>query len=379
VTDNSKRKSTICMRARRYLFLRIPSRFVNLLLALGSILPLGLVAAEFPDSADIGLIKRGIDLTFREEYPQAESLFISLKEKYPQHPCGPFFLGATHLAEMTDHEHFSLESEFYEELKGAMRLADQMRRADEREPWACYFMGMANLYWAIYDARKGNKWSVLQKGIRGKNLLKRALELDSGLIEAHFGLGSYHYWGSVKTRGYEWLPFIGDNRKQGKEELVRAAHESLFSGTLARSALVHLYIQEKEFASAEALADSLMADYPQGKAFLWAKAQARFEAGDYRGALEVYDSLDQRLAHEQGGNNYNHFQVSYLRLRCLYELGERQQARDEIEHARSLTLSPDVRKRLKKCLRELDKYENLLESEQPLKKTTGQNATGVSR
>lgn len=311
--------------------------------------------AEFPDSADIALINEGLRLTFNEDYSRAQELFSELRTKYPDHPCGLFFIAATRQAQMKDHEDFAYEREFYDNIDSAIDLAYELRNRDSDNAWAYYFMGAANLYHALYDSRKGGRWSPMRNGIRGKNLLEKCLDLDSTVYDALAGLGSYRYWGEVKAGGLKWLPFIGGNRKQGIDNLITASQKSYFSQDLAKSALIHVYIHEKEYVRADSLATYLYDKYPEGKTFLWARAFANFEGKNYERALEFFDSLENRLEKQAPPENYNLYEIAYYKMLCRHNLEQYDLALVAYDYAQNLPLTEDERERLKDECKDMEK------------------------
>jgi len=316
------------------------------------------LSAEFPDSSDVELIKYGLGLTYEEKYDEAEALFAQLTQKYPDHPCGPFFVAVTLYGCMKDRENFLQADRFYDNIKTSINLADKLRDNNREDAWAYYFMGAANFYWAFLDIAKGKKWSVLQKGLRGKNLTKRCVDLDSTNYDALVGLGSYQYWGSVETEGFNWLPFIGDNRVEGLKNLQIAAEKSLFSQDLARTIMVMVYAHEKEYDHALALNDSLLHNYPECKMYMWADAFTLYSAERYEDAIESYTTLLNRILDEKEYqlNNYNLLAIAHKRMLAYYNLEKYDLALREIEYCDSLELSKKVKKRLKDRIKDLEKH-----------------------
>ena len=317
--------------------------------------------AEFPDSTDINIIRQTLAYTLGEDYGRAQQTIDQLAHKYPEHPCATFFSAAALLAEMTDREHFDNDKLFHDLIKQTISRADKLRDENRQSAWAYYFMGMANLYQALQDTRKGKKFTVLKYGTRGKNLLEKTLDLDSTLYDANFGLGSYHYWGSVKTRGFEWLPLVGDNSDRGLALLKLAVDSSLFTADPSRSALARALYNERQYDSAQALIQELIDKYPQGKSFLWVRAEGNFINEYYDRALEDYGFLKTEISDGNPPNNYNLLQIYYQRILCLYKLENYQRALIEIEQALNLPLDEDVCKRHKNTLKEIEKIKDDIE------------------
>ncbi len=312
--------------------------------------------AEFPDSLDIELIETGIGLTLNEEYRPARGLYSELQAKYPDHPCGPFFMATVYQAEMKDFEDFQYSQEFTDNIELSIELADECRDENHHDAWAYYFMGACNLYWALFEGRKGSSWSAARKGIRAKNLLEKCLDLDSTLYDAYTGLGSFRYWGDVKGGVFAKLPFVGGDRGKGLEDLEKAVEKSYFSRDLALGALAFIYIQEEKYDTADSLASALRENYPQGKSFLWARAFANFEAERYEKALSFFDSLRAEIKEEGQPNNYNQYEISYYKTLCYFNLENYTEAMIEIDKAEHLILSDDVRDRLHDMIDEISEH-----------------------
>jgi hypothetical protein len=281
-----------------------------------------------------------------EDYSQARELYSELQTKYPQHPGPPFLLAATYQAEMKDHEDFEYEQEFVDNIELSIDLADKLRNEDEDNAWAYYFMGASNLYWALFEGRKGSSWSAAHKGIRGKNLMEKCLDIDSTMYDALAGLGSYRYWGDIKGGIFAKLPFVGGDRKKGLGDLKTAAEKSLFSRDLTKSALIYVYIQEEQYKKADSLAVEMRGKYPQSKSFLWARGFANLEAERYNDALVFFDSLKAVIKEENQSSKYNLVQISYNKMLCYYNMERYTDALIEIDYCENLVLADDVRDRL---------------------------------
>lgn len=204
---------------------------------------------DYQDEVVKKLLLQGIDASFRENYTPAESIFNIVVQLAPQDPAGYFFKAALYQAQMVDYESDFKEKEFYENVNLAKKLAQERIKKNKKDAWAYLLLGNAYGAKGLYDARKGNWWSGLNNGLYAKSALKEAIKHNQELYDAHVGLGSYHYWASVVTKAFWWLPFIGDHREEGIKELKLAYEKSIFSSDAAANGLVWMYIQEKSMIS----------------------------------------------------------------------------------------------------------------------------------
>ena len=334
---------------------------------------------DYQDEKTKNLLQEGIDASFREDYPQAESIFERVILMAPQDPAGYFFLAALYQAEMVDYESNFRENEFYKNVNSAKRLSAERIESNKEDAWAYLLLGNSYGAKGLYDARKGNWWSGLNNGLSAKSALKEALKHKPDLYDAYVGLGSYHYWASVVTKAFWWLPFFGDHREEGLEEMTLAYEKSTFSSDAAANGLIWMYIQEKNFDVALSLSEKMQAKCPQGKSFLWGVAQAYFEKRDWNNALIKYKELVEKLEANRmnlkfdpksigSGNSpadldqsYNLIECQYYIANCFFSLGKYKDCTSACEKTLNSNYSEQIRKRQKGRLKSI---ERLLEKAQ---------------
>jgi tetratricopeptide (TPR) repeat protein len=312
---------------------------------------------DYNDPAIINLLKQGIEASFREEYAPAEACFDSLVRLGPDDPAGYFFRSALYHAQMIDYESDFRAKEFEENVKMAKKLARKRLKRNKNDAWSYLVLGNSYGAQAVYDARRGKWFSGLEEGLMAKSALKEALKRDPEIYDAYVGLGSYHYWASVMTKAFHWLPFIGDDREQGMAEMQLALDKSVFSSTAAASGLVWMYIHEGDFDKAIDLANKMQSEYPQGKSFLWPLAEAYYDKLDWNDALSNYEELLRRLEKEQEGEkidqSYNLVECRFFIAHCLFGLGRYDQCDSVCQEILSLPLDDAVQKRQKEKLKKV--------------------------
>jgi tetratricopeptide (TPR) repeat protein len=306
----------------------------------------------------INLINEGINATLNENYLYAEGRFKQIIREKPEDPAGYFFLGALYQAEMMDYEGDFKEKEFYSELETAIKLARNRMKSGKETPWDYLYLGNSYGYLGVYKARKGGWWPAFKNTLKAKSAFKKAVELNPRFYDAYVGLGSYHYWTSYFTKSFAWLPFFSDERKKGKEELKLAAKESLFSKVAALNALIWIYIKEKNYSPAIALADSLQKEFPDGKIFLWALATAYYEKFDWHKAIEYYGLIKKKLNNNPAENYYNLIECQFRIADSYFNAGDFAECISTCREALSYDLDKKTRERQKE---KLSKIKELLE------------------
>jgi tetratricopeptide (TPR) repeat protein len=308
---------------------------------------------DFPAPGDIEVIRGIVDAGFREDYQRADSLAISLQNRYPYCPIGYVMHAAMLHSRMLDDEHFEYESQFNELIDLTVSKAEAIIDSESADAWTYYCLGLAHGSKAVFDARKGSKWSALKRGMKSKSAFSKSIELDSTFYDSYVGLGSYHYWRTVKTKLINWLPLVQDDREEGIRELQLAINQSLFSSDFATNALIWVYIDAERFAAAESLAVSMQSEYPEGRKFLWAIAAASLPLGDTSGAEAAYFELLKKTREKTERSGYNEFECLYYLSKIQYEQGRFEQCASLCDSALATGLSQYAKERLNGKLREL--------------------------
>lgn len=155
----------------------------------------------------------------------------------------------------------------------------------EREPMraeAWFYLGAARGSRVQWWALRGERLAAAREGKRIKDALERALVLDTGMTDAYFGVGLYHYYADVAPgilKMLRWLLLLpGGDRALGLEEM----HRALRGGELVRSEVEYqLYViyvwYEKQPERALEVLENLRAAHPHNPHF----AQAIAEVQDY--------------------------------------------------------------------------------------------------
>lgn len=309
------------------------------------------------------ILLEGIDACFRENYPLAEEKFRLILSKVPQDPAGYFFLAMLYQAQMMDYESDFREKDFDEAVKMAKKFARARIKHDGNDAWGYLFLGNAYAAKAIYEAREGNWWSGLNNGLKAKSALKEAVKHDPEAYDAYVALGSYHYWASVVTKAFWWLPFVGDNREEGISQMRVACEKSVYSREAAANGLIWMYINEKRYDQAINLSKEMQNKYPEGKSFLWSLATAHYEKSDWAKALSLHQEILERIEGQIGGfptsgdhpenpHNYcNHVECKFHIASCLFSLGRFEECISACEEIQNYPLDERTKKRQKEKLK----------------------------
>jgi tetratricopeptide (TPR) repeat protein len=301
------------------------------------------------------LILRGIDSSIRENYQLAEDIFKRIISTEPENPEGYFFLGACYQTQMIDLENDFREEDFYQNMEKTIELSQKRIEKDKNDIWAHFYLGNAYGSMAVYDAKHKRWWSGLKKGLKAKSAFKKVIEQDSAFYDAYLGLGSYHYWASVVTKAFRWLPFFRDERKKGVEEVKLAAEKSLYSKESAQYNLIYIFLEEKEYDRAIDLAKAMNLEFPESKLFLWPLAEAIYLKRDWRNCIIWYEKILELIGNPDPSGYFNTIECRHRIAECYFRMKMFERCKEECEKILSYSLNKEVKKKLKKELKDTKK------------------------
>ena len=170
----------------------------------------------------------------------------------------------------------------------------------EREPLraeAWFYLGGAYGARSQWRVLRGSRLAAARDGKRIKDSLERALELDPGLTDAHFGIGLYRYYADVApaaVRMLQWLFLLpGGDRAGGLEAIDKARKGGLLLRSEADYQLHLLYLwYEKQPDSALELLEELIERHPRNPHFQQAAAELHdVYRSDPDASLKAWQSL----------------------------------------------------------------------------------------
>ena len=264
---------------------------------------------------------------FNDRFDAANTIADSLISANPEDPVGYIYRAAACLGEMTD-----AEANLYPDLFDSLiSTADSLATvaldgtSDRKRAWMHLFRGHATAYRALYESRFGSFTSAVKLGLKVKSPYEQGLVADSTLYDLYGGLGMYHYWKSAKAGILRWLWIFKDDKQKGIDELHLTVDSSLISASVARNALIWIWLDRKDYDSVAAACSEMLKEYPDGKIFRWPLARALSEKGDWHTALEIYELLRSKIL-SAVGNYFNLVECDYYLYQCFDKLNMTTQA-----------------------------------------------------
>lgn len=260
----------------------------------------------------IRIINTGMEFLMDGQWERAMTVFDEFEEHDSTDPGRHLFRALTFLSIMTDREE-NLYSSAFERLLDSTVMGCEKRllTCDKPDSAVCYlYRGHVCAYKSLFQARFGSSMAALNEGLKARGEYRRGLEMDSTLYDLYLGLGSYHYWKTVKAGVLRTVGLFANERQKGIEEIKLALDSSIFSKDPAKSALIWIMLNEKQYDSALTLAKEMYKRYPNSNSFVWPMARAYYESGRFVEAAEYYDKIfeSQKSA---PGNYYNLIEAGF--------------------------------------------------------------------
>lgn len=173
----------------------------------------------------------------------------------------------------------------------AVKLAEAELKKDPTarvELWA----GMGYALEARIHGLRGEKRATAHAGVKAREHLLKAIELDPALADADTGLGLYNYYVDTLSPIVKLLRFFlgipGGSKKEGVRQLRAAMEHGEITAVEARFYLArNLRTYDHKYAEALEVAEPLVGDYPGNPIFLLLVADLEFELGRREQAAET--------------------------------------------------------------------------------------------
>lgn len=322
----------------------------------------GQTATLRPSDQQLRILNKTVDYIFEDNFPKAFREIQEFPDTIAARPVFNLIYASVLHAEMMDLEDYSKERIFFSYIDDSI---DGLKKWVDRNPddaWGNFYLGSAYGYKSLLLAQKGSWLKSLLSGLKAKGKFAEAIKLDSTLYDAYTGMGSYHYWSSVKLGKY--LPFLPDNREIGLRELRIASDSSLFSRKPAVTGLAWAFLHERKLGEAIKIGKDLYDETGGGRNALWILGGAYWRMGNLSQAAEYYGELLESFLKLDQQNYYNVIFCRYRRGVCLFGMGRIQQSKADFESILSYDVSREVKKRHKETFEKTREYLKKIEKRQ---------------
>ena len=192
--------------------------------------------------------------------------------------------------------------------------------------------------------------------------MKKVLKIQPEFYDVYFGIGSYKYWRSRVTRYINWLPLVPDERETGMNMVQKAIEKGKFTRYAAMNELTWILLDAGRPDEAYTCALVGLEKFPQSRFFLWGAAKSAYALQDFEAAANYFQELLISITSSQPNNFYNEYICRLNLVRSFIEIKNYPGAKHQIKNLDSLTLSPEIYKKLKKQRRQFEQLKKQLET-----------------
>lgn len=258
---------------------------------------------------------QGLRLLYNGDAAAATEISRQLQKNYPDHPIGylleanarwwQIFCEACELKWNTidawKREKLPRDDEYFALADRAIALAEaQLKKAHDAEMFL--YAGMGYALKARLLALRDEKRATARAGVRAREHLINAIQMDADLADANTGLGLYNYYVDTLSAIARVLRFFmgipGGSKKEGLAQLEIAIASGQLTQAEARFYLAkNLRNYERQYARSVQLMEPLVQQYPRNPLFhlllgdFHAKLAHHAQAAvSYRAALQIVSS-----------------------------------------------------------------------------------------
>jgi tetratricopeptide (TPR) repeat protein len=316
------------------------------------------------DSPEVNsIIFTGLRLVYADSNLQAVDEFKKLIDLFPDDPIGYFYVAATLQNVMDDYRNYSYSDEFDKYLNLAIKTAEDRKKKGNLGPYDYLYLGGAIGFRGIHEALTGDWFDAFVDGLKGKGYLEKALKLDPQMYDVYYGLGSYHFWRSLKSRSFWWLPFIGDNRQKGIDMIMQAIDKGKYAKQDAELALVRIWVENKEYDKAFSQINKLSQIYHNKPYLLWLLGRAQVETNMYSGAIQTYQDLLKALTSSPYYAPAGEVECRYDMALAYYQNKEYNNSLDQINTILAFKKDDDMDKGMKDFIHKAEDLQKKIKKE----------------
>ncbi len=308
------------------------------------------------DSEEVDqIILQGMEYVHRDEIFKGVKEFKKLIELFPNDPIGYFYVSATLQTMMDHYRNYSYLDEFNKYMDLAIEKGEQREKRGNLTAYDCLYLGGAVGYRGIHKALTGDWFGAFVDGLKGKGYLEKALELDPEFYDVYYGLGTYHFWKSLKSKIFWWLPFVKDNRQMGIDMIKLAIEKGKYATEDAKLALVRIYVENQEYENAFTMIEKLSEKYPNKPFLLYFLARAQLETKMYSEAITTYQTLLETLVASPYYHPEGEVECRYWLALTYFENKNFQDCQKQIDAILAFQKNPQENKNIKDFIKEAKK------------------------
>jgi len=254
----------------------------------------------------------GFEALYNLDYAKARTNFSEMERSFPQHPAGLQFLASSLWIE-TLHKTRRLQSSLFNSktfyangdekvdpkvveqfrtlTRAAKKLAEARLKQFPQDTEALYFLGSTEgLKASFEEAVERRHFAALRDGSDAVDHHKQIIKIDPNYRDAEITIGLYEYVvGSLPFPAKILAGITGahGSKKKGIAKVERVAVEGRMARDQAKTLLIVLYVREKRYNDAAAVARELATKYPRNYIYRLEAADALVQQAEWNKANKI--------------------------------------------------------------------------------------------
>jgi tetratricopeptide (TPR) repeat protein len=220
-----------------------------------------------------------------QNYMTSENLLKRIIADQPDNMEALYLFLAVEQTKILDYESYSIESDSFNTCAVATLavLNKALPGKKGRENLNClFYIGNTLGGISIMQAKVGNWPSAVRSGLNSIGYFKRVVKTDPNYFSAYLGIGFFNYYISQNLK---WLPFFGDRRKDGLEQIRLATKSDFPYSLVARNSLCWILMENNDYRSADSIASDVLRELPENTIFIRLKARIALWKSEWPAAI----------------------------------------------------------------------------------------------
>lgn len=245
----------------------------------------------YEDGTADRLIRSAMGASYDLHLDDARAAARQLQERYPDHPVGYVLTAETYWWEaQADPNNKKIEDAYYRAQELAVEKAEAAIKALKysKPELLAYLASAHGSYTRFQVTQKGAYFSALRAGLRAHKYAEQVYRLDNDYYDIYVGLGAFNFFtGSLPSviKPFAWLIGARGNRNLGLQQLHTAMEKGRYSRTEAQIVYYTAMREDKQFSTAVAVLEKLIASHPDNFVFyVWATDLFRQQRKNLEGA-----------------------------------------------------------------------------------------------
>jgi tetratricopeptide (TPR) repeat protein len=238
-----------------------------------------------PEAWPVSTLDSAKAFLVNQNYEKSENLLRRAIGTHPDDMEALYLFLANEQTKILDYESYSIENDtFNSRALATLTIFNKaLPQKKGRDHLNClFYMGSTLGGISIMQAKIGNWPSAVRSGLSSVGYFKRVIKIDPYYFPAYLGIGFFNYYISQNLK---WLPFFGDRRKDGLEQIRLASKSDFPYSLVAKNSLCWILIENNEYLAADSVASDVLKELPDNTIFIRLKARISLWSNDYHASV----------------------------------------------------------------------------------------------